>query len=66
LLDELFINPYVTASRAAERLGVSNPTAARSIDVLVKAGMLKETKGLGPLMAGTTNSKNRGVDRLGG
>ena len=45
LLDALFINPYTTIARAAKHLGVSSPTAARTIVVLEKAGMLKEATG---------------------
>jgi Fic family protein len=45
LLDELFINPYVTVARASERLGVSSPTADKTISRLVKAGMLEEITG---------------------
>jgi Fic family protein len=45
LLDELFINPYITVARAAERLGVSPPTADKTIAHLVKAGMLEEVTG---------------------
>jgi Fic family protein len=45
LLDELFINPYVTVTRAAERLSVSPPTADKTISRLVQAGMLQEVTG---------------------
>ncbi len=45
LLDELFINPYTTVSRAAEQLGVTPPTASKTIGVLAKSGMLKEVTG---------------------
>jgi Fic family protein len=45
LLDQLFVNPYTTTTRAAEQLGVSQPTAAKTIGVLEKAGMLRETTG---------------------
>lgn len=45
LLDELFINPYTTIARAADRLGVTPPTAGKTIAALEKAGMLKETTG---------------------
>jgi Fic family protein len=45
LLDELFLNPYVTVARAAERLGVSKPTATQAIDVLRQNGMLEEVTG---------------------
>jgi Fic family protein len=45
LLDELFINPYTTVARAAKHLGVSSPTAAKTIGLLEKAGMLREATG---------------------
>jgi Fic family protein len=45
LLDALFINPYTTVARAAEQLGVTAPTAKKTIDKLVKIGALKETTG---------------------
>lgn len=46
LLDELFINPYVTVAHAMEKLGVSAPTATKTIELLETCGMLKKkTKG---------------------
>jgi Fic family protein len=45
LLEELFVNPYVTASRAARRLNVTTPTAQKSIAVLQKLGILEEKTG---------------------
>lgn len=45
LLDELFVNPYVTVSRAAEKLGIAKPTASKTIQELEKAGMLQEATG---------------------
>lgn len=45
LLDELFSNPYVTASRAAQRLDVSTPTAQKSIDQLKRLDILEEMTG---------------------
>lgn len=45
LLDELFINPYTTVSRAANRLGVTAPTARKTIGLLEKVGMLEEATG---------------------
>lgn len=45
LLDELFVNPYTTVARAAEHLGVTSPTAAKTIRVLEKASMLAEATG---------------------
>ncbi len=47
LLDELFVNPYTTVARAAQHLGVTPPTATKTIEVLEKAGMLKEATGRG-------------------
>jgi len=45
LLDELFSNPFTTVSRAAQRLNTTAPTARRSIDLLLKLGILEETTG---------------------
>lgn len=45
LIDELFINPYTTVARAAERLGVTPPTASKTIGALERAGILKEVTG---------------------
>ena len=45
LLDELFVNPYVTVARAAEVLKVSNPTARQAVALLEQHGMLKEISG---------------------
>lgn len=45
LLDQLFINPYVTVARAAAQLGVTKPTAQRTIDVLQRHGILSEVTG---------------------
>jgi Fic family protein len=47
LLDDLFINPYVTVARAAKRLGVTAPTASKTIGVLQESGMLEEMTGKG-------------------
>jgi hypothetical protein len=44
-VDELFINPYVTTSRVAERLDVTAPTARAAIHDLVEQGMLTEISG---------------------
>ena len=41
LLDSLFVNPYVTASRAARELGVTAPTAREAIRVLEAHGILQ-------------------------
>lgn len=45
LLDELFVNPYLTASRAARALGVSAPTARQAIALLQAEGLLGEVTG---------------------
>lgn len=45
LLDELFVNPYTTVARAAKQLGVTKPTAHKTIDRLVNVGMLREATG---------------------
>jgi Fic family protein len=45
LLDDLFINPYTTVARAADRLGVTAPTARKTIGALETAGMLEEATG---------------------
>jgi Fic family protein len=45
LLDRLFLNPYITVSRAARVLHVSSPTARQAVSRLVKAGMVVETTG---------------------
>ena len=45
LLDELFVNPYVTVSRAARLLDVSYPTARTAVARLQKDGLLEEITG---------------------
>ena len=45
LLDQLFVNPYITVARAAEILGASNPTARQAVALLEKEGLLKEVSG---------------------
>jgi Fic family protein len=45
LLDQLFVNPYVTVKGAAGLLGVSNPTARQAVGRLQKIGMLVEVTG---------------------
>ena len=45
LLDFLFENPYTTMKHAAERLGVSYPTASKAIRKLEAMGFLQETTG---------------------
>lgn len=45
LVDALFDNPYVTALKVQELLGVSDPTARQVISYLVREGVLAETTG---------------------
>lgn len=45
LIDQLFFNPYMTVARAAQVLGVSNPTARKAVERLEQAGVLQETTG---------------------
>lgn len=45
LLDALFVNPYITVSRAEKLLEVSNPTARQAVALLVKQRVLKEMSG---------------------
>jgi Fic family protein len=45
LLDELFINPYTTIARAAKQLGVTAPTASRTIRAMERSGALTEVTG---------------------
>ena len=45
LLDEFFINPYITVARAAELLQVSHPTARQTIEYLQQNGLLEEITG---------------------
>ncbi|MDZ4754859.1 MAG: Fic family protein [Phycisphaerae bacterium] len=45
LLDTLFVNPYTTVARASEQLGVTAPTARKTIALLESAGMLEESTG---------------------
>jgi len=45
IMEELFLNPYVTATRLSKRLKVSFPTVQSTIDWLVKAGLLREITG---------------------
>src|SRR2546428_2409138 len=45
LLDQLFINPYMTVARAEHILKVSNPTARQAVTLLQKNGMLDEISG---------------------
>lgn len=45
ITDELFLNPFVSATRLAKRLGVSFPTVQAAIDRLVEDGLLREVTG---------------------
>jgi Fic family protein len=45
LLDELFVNPYLTVARAEQLLGVSNPTARKHVGQFVREGLLEESTG---------------------
>lgn len=45
LVDELFINPYTTVARAASSLGVTAPTASKTVRELERAGILTEVTG---------------------
>lgn len=47
LIDELFINPYTTVARARTCLGVTAPTASKTIGELEKVGLLEEATGRG-------------------
>lgn len=42
LLDELFVNPYITVPRAARNLTVSYPTARSTVALLQEEGLLEE------------------------
>jgi Fic family protein len=45
LMDSLFVNPYMNVSRASDVLGVTPPTARKTIDRLVNIGLLEESPG---------------------
>jgi Fic family protein len=45
LIDPLFINPYMTVSRAAELLSVSLPTARHVVRTLEESGVIQEVTG---------------------
>ncbi len=45
LVDELFVNPYLSVSRAQRILGVSNPTARQAVKLLQREGVLEEVTG---------------------
>lgn len=40
LIDELFMNPYTSITKAKERLGVSYPTAKKLIEILINLSIL--------------------------
>lgn len=45
LIDDLFVNPYMSIRRAAKLLGKTHPTAKAAIDVLEESKVLRETTG---------------------
>ncbi|GKS60175.1 hypothetical protein YTPLAS18_37020 [Nitrospira sp.] len=45
LLDELFLNPYMSVARAEKILGVTNPTARQAVSYLQRKGILTEITG---------------------
>ena len=45
LVDQLFVNPYLTAPRAAKVLRVTTPTARAAVAALERAGLVRETTG---------------------
>ena len=45
LIDQLFVNPYITVGRAERELKTSNPTARKAIELMEKNGILSETTG---------------------
>ena len=45
LIDQLFVNPYISIARAAEVMEVSQPTATRTLKALEAKGWLKENTG---------------------
>jgi Fic family protein len=45
LLDDLFVNPYTNVARAVDCLGVTAPTASKTISQLEKVAMLIEATG---------------------
>jgi Fic family protein len=47
LIDELFVNPYVTVARAEKVMRVSNPTARAAVNHLQSMKILKEITGRG-------------------
>ena len=47
LVDELFVNPYITVARAEKVMGVSNPTARAAVNNLHGMKILREVTGRG-------------------
>jgi len=45
LLDELFLNPYMSVAKAERVLKVSNPTARQAVMLLQRKGMVEEITG---------------------
>ena len=45
LIDQLFVNPYITVGRAEKELKTSNPTARKAIEIMEKNGILREITG---------------------
>jgi len=45
LVDELFLNPYLSVARAEQALKVTNPTARKDVALLMKKGILEEITG---------------------
>lgn len=45
LMEILFINPFITVSRAAQLLGISYPTARQAVSFLQGRGLLEEISG---------------------
>ena len=45
LIDQLFVNPYMTVKRATQILNVSNPTARKAVLQLEQDGILREVTG---------------------
>ena len=45
LLDELFLNPYMSVAKAERVLKVSNPTVRQAVLLLQRKGMLEEITG---------------------
>jgi Fic family protein len=45
LVDQLFVNPYLTAPRAAKILRVTPPTARLALSALERVGLVRETTG---------------------